>query len=415
MNGAIIEFWSLEDKDVARGRHYAGVVCNEVVFAKNFEEAWTGSIRITLADLEGWALIPSTPRGKDFFWKLWRRGQEGDDAQLPGWWSCRLPTWSNPYIKAAEIEVMRAELPAAKFRQEVEAEFLDQAGRFFDEFEPTHHYTDWDEEKGQFVQRSQPWHVVDAPPIVQKHWRLWAAEDFGTSASSPTWWWGLFGIDANGDLWVLDEIYESGKTDTEQAQLILERLERWNLASPLDAEDRAGVWEMANWYDADGRLGGLEVQLLPADAFNRPARAGDLQGQSPAETFEARGLPVAAADNDREKGWSSVKRWLHATRVVEIDGEEWSIPRLRIVGPNCPNLVRVMPEIIEAPGRPEDVSRVPKQEDHPCDGVRYGIHTLIPTPGRTEAERQALRDARAVAHKTAGQWTRQKAGGSERV
>lgn len=394
LNGAVLEFWSLEDPDVARGRRYALAVLNECAMSRYLETAWTFSIRLTLTDYRGEALFGSTPRGKEYFWQLWRRGQTDDETFDPDWYSAQLPTSANPFIDEAEVRELERTLPSAQFRQEVLAEFLDQSGKFFDEFEPTHHYTDWDEALGQFVQRSEPWHVVDAPPKVNRNWRFWVSVDYGTSATAPTWWAGLNGIDENGDVWTLEEIYEAGKIDIEQTQLILEMLERWGLASPRDPEDRDGVWEVARWHGATKRDGGLETVILPPDAFNPPINRANpkVRGVAPADTYRDRGLPVIPADgaekNGRARRWSTAKRWLHATRTVQRDDEEWAIPRWRVVGPKCPNLVRTLPELIEDPNEPEDIEQAPKQEDHPADGWSYGLHTVIPHPGLSEDARR---------------------------
>ncbi len=92
------------------------------------ELAWTGAIRATLADYQGDADFYSTPRGRDFFWKAFTRGE---DEHEPDWACWRFPTLANPFIQPSEVEAARQQLPERVFRQEYLAEFLDDAGGVF--------------------------------------------------------------------------------------------------------------------------------------------------------------------------------------------------------------------------------------------------------------------------------------------
>jgi len=101
----------------------------------------------------GRALFVSTPKGRNWFFELYGRGL---DDNFPDYESFKFPTVSNPYIDPAEVEEARRTLPADAFRQEYEAEFLeDSAGVFrgilncvkgdFGEPKPGHRYAiGWD-------------------------------------------------------------------------------------------------------------------------------------------------------------------------------------------------------------------------------------------------------------------------------
>lgn len=122
MTGGVIEFWTLDDPDAARGRAYHVAVIDEAAKVRELSEAWQAAIRPTLADYQGTAWFLSTPRGRDYFHTLFVRGQQGAD----GWRSWRMPTSSNPHIPADEIEAARLELPAHVFEQEFLAVPADQ-------------------------------------------------------------------------------------------------------------------------------------------------------------------------------------------------------------------------------------------------------------------------------------------------
>ena len=128
ITGGIIEFWSLENYDSIRGRKYALVIIDEAAMVASLETIWYTVIRPTLTDLEGKAVFLSTPRGRNFFWRIWQFGQ---DIHLTEWASWQFSTSTNPYIKASEIESARRELPERTFLQEYEAQFLDDAGGVF--------------------------------------------------------------------------------------------------------------------------------------------------------------------------------------------------------------------------------------------------------------------------------------------
>lgn len=134
LNGGLIEFWSTEpskagqeESDIARGRKYARVIYDEAAHARRLEADWTRAIRPTLADHRGDAWFFSTPRGQDYFHRLYLKGQSGD----ADWASWQMPTARNPHIAPEEIENARRDLPADAFEQEWEAKFLANAANPF--------------------------------------------------------------------------------------------------------------------------------------------------------------------------------------------------------------------------------------------------------------------------------------------
>jgi len=128
VTGGILEFWSLEDPDAGRSRKYKRVIIDEAGLARFLEDAWTESLRATLADYKGDAWFLSSTRGRNYFYNL---HQKGKDPEQPSWSSWSFPTSSNPFIDAEEIAAARLELPERAFRQEWLAEFLDNGGTVF--------------------------------------------------------------------------------------------------------------------------------------------------------------------------------------------------------------------------------------------------------------------------------------------
>ncbi|MBU1701755.1 MAG: hypothetical protein KJ831_16560, partial [Candidatus Eisenbacteria bacterium] len=88
---------------------------------------WEGHLSQRLIDKRGWALLISTPKGKGYFYDLFRRGQSED----PDYESWNHPSWSNPYLDVELIEQERDRLPERVFNQEFGGQFLEGSGQVF--------------------------------------------------------------------------------------------------------------------------------------------------------------------------------------------------------------------------------------------------------------------------------------------
>ena len=82
---------------------------------------WESHLSQRLIDRNGWALLLSTPRGKGWFYALYRRGQPGKDEDYESW---SFPSWTNPHLDRSLIERERERLGDINYRQEFGAEFL---------------------------------------------------------------------------------------------------------------------------------------------------------------------------------------------------------------------------------------------------------------------------------------------------
>ena len=124
-NGGEIAVRSADNPDSLRGEGLDLVVIDECAFVQ--ETAWVEALRPALSDRQGRAIFISTPKGRNWFWRAFQRGQLGS----PDWASWQFPTSANPYIRPAEIEAARGGLPERVFRQEYLAEFLENEGAVF--------------------------------------------------------------------------------------------------------------------------------------------------------------------------------------------------------------------------------------------------------------------------------------------
>lgn len=128
VSGGVLEMWSLDNVKAGRSRRYKRIIIDEAAFVPTLLDSWNYAIRPTLADFQGDAFIFSTPKGRNGFWQL---HQWGIDPERDEWRAWQMPTTVNPLISANEIEEMRRNYPERVFAQEIEAQFLDDAGGVF--------------------------------------------------------------------------------------------------------------------------------------------------------------------------------------------------------------------------------------------------------------------------------------------
>jgi len=122
--GGEVTVRSADDPDSLRGEGLDFVVMDECAFMQ--ENAWIEALRPALSDRQGRAMFISTPKGRNWFWRIWQRGL--DDGEYHSW---QLPTSDNPYIAPEEIEASRESLPELTFEQEYLAVFLEHEGAVF--------------------------------------------------------------------------------------------------------------------------------------------------------------------------------------------------------------------------------------------------------------------------------------------
>jgi len=121
-----IWFLSADNPDSIRGYGFNGIVIDEA--ASIPADVWHYVIRPTISQTLGWAVFCSTPKGRNWFYDLYTRGQ--DPAELD-YQSFTFPSRASPFFPAAEWEEAQRTLPSDVFRQEYMAEFLeDSAGVF---------------------------------------------------------------------------------------------------------------------------------------------------------------------------------------------------------------------------------------------------------------------------------------------
>lgn len=144
VTGGRIDFWTLDDENAGRGRKYHEIYVDEAAFGKKktLLDTWERSIKPTLVDYAGTAVVMSNTNGIDpdeFFYQI-------NTEARHGFRTYHAPTYSNPYLplrKPAEpflewlerrrvyFKKLRDGTPPLVYQQEYLAEFVDWSGETF--------------------------------------------------------------------------------------------------------------------------------------------------------------------------------------------------------------------------------------------------------------------------------------------
>ncbi len=121
-----MEFKSADNDDNLRGFGVHFFILDEA--ARISQEAFE-SVLTTTTQTDGRGIIISTPKGRNWFFDKYQWGEKhllmpGEHDDHPEWLSIRMPTWTNPHVKPSRIALMRSNMPADVFEQEIAARFL---------------------------------------------------------------------------------------------------------------------------------------------------------------------------------------------------------------------------------------------------------------------------------------------------
>ena len=125
-SGGALFVYSADNPDAIRGMSFDVVIVDEA--SRISEEAWTDAIMPTLADRAGHAMLISTPKGRNWFYREWLKARNGaKDAA-----AFQAPSSANPIESIRDaFERARETVSDRTFRQEWLAEFVDDGGGVF--------------------------------------------------------------------------------------------------------------------------------------------------------------------------------------------------------------------------------------------------------------------------------------------
>lgn len=337
-NGSFLECRSEENPDQLIGEGLDLVVLAEAARLKlrTFDQY----IRPALADRKGKLLATSTPRGFNYFYEFYERGQ---DPEHPTWESWMIPSSMNPILGEEEIASAKATSSPEAFAQEWEAKFISYGGLVFPEF-------------------SYDIHVEALTYIQDYRTALWI--DPGSTAPYAVL---LVQITPDEKVHVLDELYRTGMTSDRMVDL--------------------AVTEWPEYILDDFGNARQDLTVIIDQAASEAAA-----------TWRLRGF-AAGGEKPKIKEGIEVHHQFLRDPLRSTDNE--IVPRI-LFNPNCRNAIKEHGQYHypdESRKRIEtNPSTLPVDIDnHAIDAIRYGYRNTFPslfnqTPDYTEVQYTSYED-----------------------
>jgi hypothetical protein len=349
-NKSFIECRTEENPDQLIGEGVDLLIIAEAARLKQI--TWEEQLRPTLADRHGRVIMSSTPRGFNWFYRLFMQGR---DPAHPDWRSFHVPSSANPLLDRAEIErverlVREDPITNVVLRQEWLAEFVSYTGQVFPEFTPEIHVS-----------------AKTYNPMFRTF--LWV----DPGLTNP---YAVLLVQITGDeyIHVLDEIYVTGKVTD---QVIKEAKDRWSFAI-LDGRtdnprqdvqviiDEAAAEAIASWrlkgfaaYGTKPPLKtGIEVyhRMLRDPYRQAPMTAANPLGIHPRIYFNPRCLNAIEEHNKYHYPDETRRRNDINPAEVPVDADNHAISAIRY------GLYAVFPELFNEVAPSDEVIEVTPEE-----------------------------------------------------
>lgn len=129
VNDSMIFAKSADNPDSLVGEGLNFLVVDEAARVK--PEAWEVSLQPTLMDSDGDAMLLSTPKGKNWFYKEYLKGLPEQREEFPEYESFHFTSYDNPFLDKKVVDRKKKTMTWLFFRQEILAEFVDDGGEVF--------------------------------------------------------------------------------------------------------------------------------------------------------------------------------------------------------------------------------------------------------------------------------------------
>ena len=227
INGSRIELKGADNEDALRGVGLKGVVLDEAADQK--PHVWEEIIRPTLVDSKGWAIFIGTPKGFNWFYSLWLRGNKTSKTYDRDWSSYQFSSYDNPTLPEGEIDKAKSETKGADkedtFAQEYLAEFRKYSGLIYKDF-------------------SRKVHVIDMPDISEMDgWEIYRGVDFGFDNPTVCLW---IAVGPDKKWYVIDEYYEKKQSSDYHCGVIMAKTAQYP-GVVASYGDPSGAQVMTDW------------------------------------------------------------------------------------------------------------------------------------------------------------------------
>ena len=200
--GGYVTVRTADNPDRLRGAGLDFIVLDECAYIK--EETWKEVLRPTLTERQGGALFISTPRGYNWFSRIFDEAENQDD-----WERWQKPTNTNPLVPLDELDIAKKEIGSFLYSQEYEAQFIEQTGGLFKpewfKYYKKNVYQDYNE-KGYL--ETKVMYLFDNKQVNHYDLRIITTVDLATSTKESADFTVVctLGIDKNQNVFVLDLI-----------------------------------------------------------------------------------------------------------------------------------------------------------------------------------------------------------------
>lgn len=124
--GTVLEAKSADDPRSLVGKGLDHLVCDESALIS--QRAWTESLRPSLLDRKGSGVFIGTPKRKNWFYDLYKKGRNPEEKEYESW---QFSSFENEYLDREELDKIVRDMPELEYQQEIEADFLEGVGQFF--------------------------------------------------------------------------------------------------------------------------------------------------------------------------------------------------------------------------------------------------------------------------------------------
>lgn len=128
---AKLDFRSADQPERIEGFGYQFILLNEAGIILNDRYLWENAILPMTLDYNPAIIIGGTPKGKNLFFELAAKAQDRQDPKYSNWKYFHKTSYDNPFVAREDIDALAADMPELVRKQEIEAEFLDDATSVF--------------------------------------------------------------------------------------------------------------------------------------------------------------------------------------------------------------------------------------------------------------------------------------------
>ena len=254
--GGYVTVRTADNPDRLRGAGLDFIVLDECAYIK--EETWKEVLRPTLTERQGGALFISTPKGYNWFSRIYDEAENQKD-----WERWQKPTATNPLVPIEELDIAKKEIGSFLYSQEYEAQFIEQTGGLFKpewfKYFKKSVYEDYNE-NGYL--ETKVMYLFDNMQVNHNDLRIVTTVDLATSTKDSADFTVVctIGIDKNQNVFVLDIIRK--KLEAPDVLKLLEAVyEKW---SPSVIGVESAGYQLALIQMAK-RQTSLPIQKLKAD------------------------------------------------------------------------------------------------------------------------------------------------------